>query len=95
MRASALRWGGIPNHAEQTLRPTVRAFRGPARTPRNYQGNVRAGVRYLRWQLDEFGGDRRLALAGWYQGARAVRERGLFDDTKEFVRIVLALYGTV
>jgi hypothetical protein len=65
------------------------------RTPRNYQGNVRAGVRYLRWQLDEFGGDRRLALAGWYQGARAVRERGLYDDTKEFVRIVLALYGTV
>ena len=65
------------------------------RTPRNYQGNVRAGVRYLRWQLDEFGGDRRLALAGWYQGARAVRERGLFDDTREFVRIVLGLYGTV
>jgi soluble lytic murein transglycosylase-like protein len=64
-------------------------------TPRNYRGNVRAGVRYLAWQLDEFGGDRRLALAGWYQGARAVRERGLFDDTKEFVRIVLALYGTV
>jgi LysM repeat protein len=64
-------------------------------TPRNYQGNVRAGVRYLRWQLDEFGGDRRLALAGWYQGARAVRERGLFDDTREFVRIVLALYGSV
>jgi soluble lytic murein transglycosylase-like protein len=65
------------------------------RTPRTYQGNVRAGVRYLRWQLDEFDGDRRLALAGWYQGARAVRERGLYDDTREFVRIVLALYGTV
>ncbi len=65
------------------------------RTPRTYQGNVRAGVRYLRWQLDEFSGDRRLALAGWYQGARAVRERGLFEDTKEFVRIVLMLYGTV
>ena len=65
------------------------------RTPRTYQGNVRAGVRYLRWQLDEFGGDRRLALAGWYQGARAVRERGLYDDTKEFVRIVLLLYGSI
>jgi Transglycosylase SLT domain/Putative peptidoglycan binding domain/LysM domain len=64
-------------------------------TPRDYRGNVRAGVRYLRWQLDQFGGDRRLALAGWYQGARAVRERGLFDDTKLFVRVVLALYGTV
>jgi len=65
------------------------------RTPRTADGNVRAGVRYLRWQLDQFGGDRRLALAGWYQGARAVREIGLYEDTKEFVRIVLALYGTV
>jgi soluble lytic murein transglycosylase-like protein len=65
------------------------------RTPRNHEGNVRAGVRYLRWQLDEFGGNRRLALAGWYQGARAVREIGLYDDTKLFVRVVLQLYGTV
>jgi peptidoglycan hydrolase-like protein with peptidoglycan-binding domain len=64
-------------------------------TPRTYDGNVRAGVRYLRWQLDEFDGNVRLALAGWYQGARAVRERGLFDDTKDFVRIVRALHGTV
>jgi hypothetical protein len=65
------------------------------RTPRDYRGNVRAGVRYLRWQLDQFGGNRGLALAGWYQGARAVREVGLYEDTEEFVRIVLALYGTV
>ena len=65
------------------------------RTPRTYEGNVQAGVRYLRWQIEQFGGNVRLALAGWYQGARAVRERGLFDDTKEFVRIVLALYGSV
>ena len=65
------------------------------RTPRNYQGNVRAGVRYLRWQLDHFGGDVRLALAGWYQGARAVREIGLYEDTKLFVRVVTSLYGTV
>jgi LysM repeat protein len=66
-----------------------------SRTARDYRGNVRAGVRYLRWQLDEFGGDVRLALAGWYQGARAVREVGLYDDTRLFVRVVLALYGTV
>lgn len=65
------------------------------RTPRTYQGNVRAGVRYLRWQLDHFGGTVRFALAGWYQGARAVREIGLYEDTKLFVRVVLALYGTV
>jgi Transglycosylase SLT domain/Putative peptidoglycan binding domain/LysM domain len=65
------------------------------RTPRNYRGNVRAGVRYLRWQLDEFGGDIGLALAGWYQGARAVRQRGVYRESRQFVRVVRALYGTV
>jgi LysM repeat protein len=65
------------------------------KTPRTYEGNVRAGVRLLRWQLDQFGGDVRLALAGWYQGARAVREHGLYGETEVFVRIVRALYGTV
>jgi len=64
-------------------------------TPRTYDGNVRAGVRYLRWLLDQFHGDRRLALAGYYQGAQAVRDRGLFDDTKRYVAIILKLYGTV
>jgi soluble lytic murein transglycosylase-like protein/peptidoglycan hydrolase-like protein with peptidoglycan-binding domain len=64
-------------------------------TPRTYEGNVRAGVRYLRWQLDQFGGDVRLALAGYYQGARAVRDRGLFDDTKQYVAVIQQLYGSV
>jgi soluble lytic murein transglycosylase-like protein len=64
-------------------------------TPRTYDGNVRAGVRYLRWQLDEFDGDVKLALAGYYQGARAVRERGLFEDTKQYVSVILQLYGSV
>ena len=64
-------------------------------TPRTYDGNIRAGVRYLRWQLDQFGGDVRLALAGYYQGARAVRERGLFDDTKQYVSVIQKLDGSV
>ena len=64
-------------------------------TPRTYDGNIRVGVRYLRWLLDEFNGDRRLALAGYYQGAQAVRDRGLFDDTKRYVTIVIKLVGTV
>jgi len=64
-------------------------------TPRTYDGNIRAGVRYLRWLLDQFNGDRRLALAGYYQGAQAVRDRGLFDDTKRYVSIILKLYGSV
>lgn len=65
------------------------------KTPRTYDGNIRAGVRYLGWLLDQFKGDRRLALAGYYQGAQAVRDRGLFDDTKRYVAIILKLYGTV
>ena len=64
-------------------------------TPRTADGNVQAGVRYLRWQLDQFDGNVNLALAGWYQGARAVREIGLYNDTKQFVSIVLMLHGKV
>jgi LysM repeat protein len=64
-------------------------------TPRTYDGNIRAGLRYLRWQLDEFEGNVKLALAGYYQGARAVRERGLFEDTKQYVSVILQLYGSV
>lgn len=64
-------------------------------TPRTYEGNVRAGVRYLRWLLDGFNGNERLALAGYYQGAAAVRDRGLFDDTKRYVNVILRLYGSV
>jgi soluble lytic murein transglycosylase-like protein len=64
-------------------------------TPRTYDGNVQAGVRLLRWLLDEFDGDVQLALAGYYQGAAAVRSRGLFEDTKRYVAVVRQLYGTV
>jgi soluble lytic murein transglycosylase-like protein len=59
--------------------------------PKTALGNVQAGVALLRHLLDAFGGDERLALAAWYQGEQAVRERGLFDETKPFVANVLAL----
>lgn len=65
------------------------------RTLRTADGNVQAGVRYLRWQLDQFHGDVKLALSGWYQGARAVRDVGIYDDTKQFVSIVMMLHGKV
>jgi LysM repeat protein len=54
-------------------------------------GNVRAGVAYLAHLLHDFHGDKRLALAGWYQGERAVREHGLYNVSKTFVKNVLAL----
>jgi Transglycosylase SLT domain/Putative peptidoglycan binding domain/LysM domain len=57
----------------------------------NASGNVRAGVAYLSHLLHDFHGDRRLALAGWYQGERAVRKHGLYKVSKTFVKNVLAL----
>jgi peptidoglycan hydrolase-like protein with peptidoglycan-binding domain len=54
-------------------------------------GNVRIGVAYLRHLLREFGGDERLALGAWYQGAAAVRKHGLYAETRQFVANVLAL----
>jgi len=59
--------------------------------PRTVEGNVRVGCALLRQLLHEFDGDERLALAAWYQGARAVREHGLYPETKTFVANVLAL----
>ena len=57
----------------------------------NAEGNVRAGVAYLSHLLHVFHGDTRLALAGWYQGERAVRKHGVYKVSKTFVTDVLAL----
>ena len=46
---------------------------------------------YIRHLLQEFDGDKTLALAAWYQGADAVRKHGLYNVTKPFVANVLAL----
>ena len=61
--------------------------------PRTGEGGVEVGMALLSHLLKRFGGDQRLALAAWYQGERAVREKGLYDDTKVFVANVLALVG--
>jgi hypothetical protein len=63
--------------------------------PRTVEGNVRVGVALLDRLLREFGGDERLALGAWYQGARAVRDHGLFPETRAFVADVLALRSRV
>lgn len=54
-------------------------------------GNIHVGVALLHHLLGHFHGNRRLALAGWYQGERAVRKHGLYRETRVFVRDVLAL----
>lgn len=59
--------------------------------PNSALDNVRGGVLYLRQLLNDFGGDEASAIAAYYQGAAAVRNRGLYDDTKQYVQSVNAL----
>jgi LysM repeat protein len=59
--------------------------------PKTVDGDVEVGVLYLKHLLTAFGGDESLALAGWYQGERAVREHGVYAVSKPFVANVLAL----
>jgi nucleoid-associated protein YgaU len=61
------------------------------RAPMTVSGDVEVGVAYLKHLLEAFDGNERLALAGWYQGERAVRKDGPYEVTKPFVADVLAL----
>jgi len=61
--------------------------------PRTGEGGVEVGMTLLNHLLKRFNGDQRLALGAWYQGEKAVRERGFYDETKVFVANVLALAG--
>jgi LysM repeat protein len=53
--------------------------------------NVRAGSLLLRQLLREAGGNESLAIAGYYQGLGSVRQRGMYDDTKQYVSNVQAI----
>jgi LysM repeat protein len=61
--------------------------------PNSATDNVHAGVLYLKRLLDETGGDESTAIAGYYQGLKSVRERGMYDDTAQYVDNVQALRG--
>jgi len=78
----------------QTL-PTTRAYVETVLVghpiPHTVDGDIEVGVLYLRHLLQAFNGNERLALAAWYEGERAVRERGIYKVSKPFVDDVLAL----
>ena len=65
------------------------------RIPKTTAGNIEVGVVFLRHLLRDFGGDERLALAAYYQGAKAVREHGLFAETRTYVEAIRSLKGRV
>jgi LysM repeat protein len=61
--------------------------------PNSAMDNVRGGVLYLRQLLNDFGGDQNSAIAAYYQGEGAVKSRGLYPETQQYVNSVNALRG--
>jgi soluble lytic murein transglycosylase len=78
----------------QTL-PTTRVYvervLAGRKIPATVDGDIEVGLLYLKHLLGVFNGDEHLALAGWYQGERAVRQYGVYKVSKPFVANVLAL----
>lgn len=65
------------------------------RDPFDPLDNITAGVAYLSWLLDEFGGDMSRAIAAYNAGENAVRRHGgvpPFPETREYLRRVNIMY---
>jgi soluble lytic murein transglycosylase-like protein len=64
--------------------------------PFDPQSNIEGGVRYLRYLLNLFDGDLKLAVAAYHAGeTRVQRYNGIppIETTRAYVRKVLGLYG--
>ena len=78
-----------------TTRDYVETVLAGQEIPHTVDGDIEVGILYLRHLLNVFRGNESLALAGWYQGERAVNEHGVYKVTKPFVANVLALASYV
>lgn len=65
----------------------------------NPKQNIKAGVKYMRWLLDKFGGDPRLALAGYNAGEGAVTKYGNkippYRETQNYVAKIMSHYNLI
>lgn len=56
--------------------------------PRSASDNIKLSARFLRYLLDQNANDTDRALASYYQGLRAVRERGIYPSSRHYARTV-------
>lgn len=65
----------------------------------NPKQNIKAGIKYMSWLLDKFGGDTRLALAGYNAGEGAVIKYGNkippYRETQEYVAKIMTHYELI
>ncbi len=59
--------------------------------PHNPSHNIRMSARYLRFLLQQSGGDSTKALYAYYQGAGSIQAHGLYDDTIQYARNIQSL----
>lgn len=65
----------------------------------NPKQNIKAGVKYMRWLLDRFGGDVQLALAGYNAGEGSVKKYGNkippYRETRNYVARIMSHYEQI
>lgn len=65
----------------------------------NPKQNIEAGVRYMRWLLDEFSGDVKLALAAYNAGEGSVKKYGNkvppYSETQKYVERITTHYEKI
>ena len=62
--------------------------------PTRLEDNIEGGVAYLAWLSHRSTGERQ-TIGAYYQGLRSLADIGPYDDTKDYVRSVLAYRGRV
>jgi soluble lytic murein transglycosylase-like protein len=78
----------------QLIPATARRF--GVSDPWDAHQNLKGGMAYLRWLLDHFQGDLKLALAGYNAGEKAVKRHGgvpPYTETRNYVKKVARVLG--